>query len=240
MQQYFSDYPLQVGEEYYFDNKQAHHAKNVVRLNNEKVRLVHDGIGYFGTCYSKGNDFVAMVDSIDESVNEVGVEITLAVAMLRKEKFELVLQKAAELGVTKIIPFEASRCVAKYKKEKEDKLLKRYGDILLEASEQCKRNIIPEIISPIKFSDLDKHVSELNFVPYENAYGNSEFLSDLLKEKKSVTVVIGPEGGFSEEEIAYLLAKRYEKVTLGSRILRAETAAICVCSIISENFEALV
>ena len=65
-----------------------------------------------------------MVDSIDERINEVGVEITLAVAMLRKEKFELVLQKAAELGVTKIIPFEASRCVAKYKKEKEDKLLK--------------------------------------------------------------------------------------------------------------------
>ena len=118
MQQYFSDYPLKVGEEYYFDNKQAHHAGNVVRLNNEKVRLVHDGIGYFGTCYSKGNDFVAMVDSIDESVNEVGVEITLAVAMLRKEKFELVLQKAAELGVTKIVPFQASRCVAKYKKEK--------------------------------------------------------------------------------------------------------------------------
>ena len=47
MQQYFSDYPLQVGEEYYLDNKQAHHAGNVVRLNNEKVRLVHDGIGYF-------------------------------------------------------------------------------------------------------------------------------------------------------------------------------------------------
>ena len=78
----------------------------------------------------------------------------------------------------------------------------------------------------------------MNFVPYENAYGNSEFLSNLLKEKKSVTVVIGPEGGFSEEEIAYLSANGYEKVTLGSRILRAETAAICVCSIISEKFEA--
>ncbi|MDY2960479.1 MAG: RsmE family RNA methyltransferase [Hornefia sp.] len=239
MQQYFSDYPLRVGEEYYFKPKQAHHAKNVVRLKNEKVRLVHHGTGYFATCYGKGNDFVAMVDSVDDRINEIGVDITLAVAMIRKEKLEFVLQKAAELGVSRIVPFESSRCVAKYKREKGDKILKRYKEILLEASEQCKRNIIPEIVLPVKLSELDKYTSELNFVPYEDAYGKSEFLSAFLKEKKSVTVAIGPEGGFSDEEIGELSNKGFEQVTLGSRILRAETAAIYACSVISERFEML-
>ena len=82
MQQYFSDYPLKVGEEYYFDNKQAHHAKNVVRLNNEKVRLVHDGIGYFGTCYSKGKDFVAKVISTPTSFTLSSMESTVATKSL--------------------------------------------------------------------------------------------------------------------------------------------------------------
>lgn len=239
MQQYFCDYPLNVGDEYYFEPNQAHHAKNVVRLNNEKVRLVYDGKGYFATCRSKGDDFVAVVDSVDERVNEIGVEVTLAIAMIRKERFELILQKAAELGVTKIVPFESSRCVAKYKKEKSDKILRRYRDILLEASEQCKRNYIPEIVEPIRFSEIGDYISELNFVPYENAYGNSKFFTDLLTEKRSITIAIGPEGGFSEEEIEYLLFNSFEKVTLGSRILRAETAAIYVCSIVSEKFESM-
>ena len=116
MQQYFSDVPIEIGDEYIFNKNQVHHAKNVVRLENERVRIVHDGIGYFATCYSSGNDFVAKIEERDERVNEIGTELTLAVALIRKEKFELVLQKAAELGVTKIIPYISSRCVVKYKR----------------------------------------------------------------------------------------------------------------------------
>ena len=102
MQQYFSDIPLAVGQEYIFNKDQAHHAKNVVRLHHEKIRLVYDGIGYFADAYSKGKDFVAMVLEKDERINEIGVEVTLAIGLIRKEKFELVLQKACELGVTRI------------------------------------------------------------------------------------------------------------------------------------------
>ncbi len=237
MQQYFSESPLTVGEEYYFDDKQAHHAKTVVRLENEKIRLVYAGKGYFATCYSRGRDFVAMVDEEDDRNNEIGVEVTLAVALIRKEKFELVLQKAAELGVTQIVPFESSRCVAKFKREKSDKLIRRYRDILMEAAQQCKRNIIPEIVEPVGIKDLGKYKSELNFVPYENAYDSSDFLTKYLEDKKSVTIAVGPEGGFSKEEIADLTENGFITVTLGSRILRAETAAIYSCSVISESYE---
>lgn len=234
MQQYFSDVPIEIGDEYIFDKRQAHHAKNVVRLENEKVRIVHDGIGYFATCYSSGKDFVAKIEEKDERVNEIGVELTLAVALIRKEKFELVLQKAAELGVTKIVPYVSSRCVVKYKKEKGDKVLSRYQDILLEASEQCKRNIVPEIIEPVKLSELTKYCSDVNLLPYENAYGGARYMSEIIDEKKSLTIVIGPEGGFSDDEVEELKVAGFETVTLGSRILRAETAAMYACSVASE------
>ena len=234
MQQYFSEVPIEVGDEYIFDKRQAHHAKNVVRLENERVRIVHDGIGYFATCYSSGKEFVAKIEEKDERVNEIGVELTLAVALIRKEKFELVLQKAAELGVTKIVPYVSSRCVVKYKKEKGDKVLSRYQDILLEASEQCKRNIVPEIVEPVKLSELAKYCSDVNLLPSENAYGGARYMSEIIDEKKSLTIVIGPEGGFSDEEVAELKTAGFETVTLGSRILRAETAAMYVCSVAGE------
>lgn len=234
MQQYFSDVPIEIGDEYIFDKRQAHHAKNVVRLENEKVRIVHDGIGYFATCYSSGKDFVAKIEEKDERVNEIGVELTLAVALIRKEKFELVLQKAAELGVTKIVPYVSSRCVVKYKKEKGDKVLNRYQDILLEASEQCKRNIVPEIVEPVKLSELAKYCLDVNVLPYENAYGGARYMSEVIDEKKSLTIAIGPEGGFSDEEVEVLKVAGFETVTLGSRILRAETAAMYACSVAGE------
>lgn len=237
MQQYFSDMPLEVGDEYVFDNKQRHHAKNVVRLDNKKIRLVYRGQGYFARCERRGNDFVAVVEEKDECVNELGVELILVVGLIRKEKFELILQKASELGVTKVIPFISSRCIIKPKKEKSDKVLARYKDILKEAAEQCKRNKIPSIISPIDFKDILKYKSELNFVPYERGYGKSPFLSDKIDGEKSVTMVIGPEGGFSEEEIEFLIENGFLTVTFGSRILRAETAAIYGCSIVCESIE---
>ena len=234
MQQYFSDVPIEIGDEYIFDKRQAHHAKNVVRLENERVRIVHDGIGYFATCYSSGKDFVAKIEEKDDRVNEIGTDITLAVALIRKEKFELVLQKATELGVTKIIPYTSPRCVVRYKREKGDKVLSRYQDILLEASEQCKRNLVPEIVEPVKLTDLKDYCSEKNLLPYENAYGKSKFIGEVLDEKKSVTIAIGPEGGFSDDEVDMLKGMGFETVTLGPRILRAETAAMYACSVAGE------
>ena len=238
MQQYFSDTPLVVGQEYIFNKDQAHHAKNVVRLHHEKIRLVYDGIGYFADAYNKGKEFVAMVLEKDERINEIGVEVTLAMGLIRKEKFELVLQKACELGVTRIVPFESIRCVVHAKKEKEDKQQARRIDILQEAAEQCKRNRIPEITPIVQLKDLVNYRSDVNVLPYENAYSKSKFLTEVLSPGKSITFVIGPEGGFAPEEVEFLAQNGFEAITLGKRILRAETAAMYACAVISEQNEA--
>lgn len=237
MQEYFVETPLKIGEDYIFTKEQAHHAKTVVRLDHEIVRLVYEGKAFFAEAMSKEGIFIAHVKEEDPSIREMQCEVTLALALIRKEKFEFVLQKAAELGVSRIVPFESSRCVVHAKKERADKQMLRWNTILLEASQQCKRNYVPEITDVISFKDLAKIQSEEKYACYENAYGHSSFLSDCTKNAKSAAIVIGPEGGFSEDEIKQLTAMGYSPITLGSRILRAETAAIYCLSVLSEIYE---
>ena len=158
MQQYFVDTPLRVGEDYIFTKEQAHHAKTVVRLDHEKVRLVYQGQAYFAEAYTKDKEFIAHVYEKDDNIHESLCDVTLAVALIRREKFELVLQKATELGVKRIVPFESSRCVVRSKKEKADKLKTRWNAIVQEASEQCKRNCIPEVTDIVPFKQLNQYL----------------------------------------------------------------------------------
>lgn len=237
MQQYFCDVPLQVGKLYEFTKDQAHHAGTVLKLDHETVRLVYDEKGYFATCYRDGKKVVAMVEKEDERVNELPCHITLAIALIRREKFEWILQKACELGVDTILPFESSRCVVHAKKEKADRQKERWYSIVQSAAEQCKRNHIPEVKDIILFSQLADYEADLKMCAYENAYGTSEYISDLYHGEKNILVVIGPEGGFSECEIEQLVQSDYSACTLGSRILRAETAAVYALSVLGELAE---
>lgn len=236
MQQYFCDSPVQVGEDYFLKKEHAHHAE-VVRLDHERVRLVYQGAGFFGECVKENGAYLVHVTEKDPNVNELPVEVTLMPALIRREKFELVLQKATEMGVTRIVPFESSRCVVHAKKEKGEKQSSRYQDIVKEAAEQCKRNTIPVVEDVCKFADIVNYQSEVNVAPYENAYGNARFLSEAVDGKHSVTIVIGPEGGFSEAEMAQMQEMCFEPVTLGSRILRAETASIYAVAVCGEAAE---
>ncbi len=233
MQQYFVSEPLSVGKQYILTKEQAHHAGKVLRMNHETVRLVYEGKGYFADVYPDGKQMVALVEKEDENTHELPVDITLAMALIRKEKMELILLKAAELGVKRVVPFESSRCVVKNIKEKDEKRKVRWQSILQEGSEQCKRDCIPELTDTIPFSSLTDYISDCNLCAYENAYGNAKFMSDTL-HGKSITIVIGPEGGFSQEEVSQLQDMGYESITLGSRILRAETAALYALSVTGE------
>lgn len=237
MQQYFIERQLALGEEYLFTGDAAHHAKNVVRLHNETVRLVYHGQAWLATAYQKDGSLYAHVDKVDERVNEIGCDVILCMALIRREKMELVLQKAAELGVSGIVPFVSSRCVVKEKKEKSDKLRKRWESILQEAAEQCKRNQIPTLFDTIAFDKLKDVQAQVKLAAYENAYGSSKRLYDVLEQGKSTAFVIGPEGGFSSAEVEQLQSFGYQPVTLGKRILRAETAAIAACALTAEFLE---
>lgn len=236
MQQFFCDSPVTIGEDYILNKENAHHAE-VVRLDHETVRLVYEGVGYFGECVKENKQYLVHVIQQDPRINEPGIAITLAPALIRREKFELVLQKAAELGVSRIVPFESSRCVVHASKEKGGRLLMRWQDIVKDAAEQCKRNLIPQVEEICSLEDLVSYKSEVNTAPYENAYGSSRYLSEAADGSHSITIVIGPEGGFSQDEIQQLAQMGFEAVTLGSRILRAETASIYAMAVCSEAAE---
>ena len=229
MQQYYVEEPLEEGKIIQLPKDKAHHAFRVLKLQHETVRLVSHGTGWFAEVYQEGGNGMARILSADPDLNELHTNITLCMALIRREKFELVLQKAAELGVKKIVPFESSRCVVKAKNEK----TARWNAILLEACEQCKRTLVPECLAPVPIKDLSSFKSTVNLCAYENAGSQASFIHESLPAD-SVTIVIGPEGGFSKEEVQLLSDAGFSPVTLGSRILRAETAAFYACSVIGE------
>ncbi|MBD3359582.1 MAG: RsmE family RNA methyltransferase [Candidatus Buchananbacteria bacterium] len=166
---------------------------------------------------------------------ELALEINLYQSLLKKDKFELVLQKATEIGVKKIIPIISENCIVK---DLSKTKISRYEKILTEATMQSGGKITPELNQVL---DFEKAIAELNtedfnLIAHEREQDNK--LINILQNNnfKKINLFIGPEGGFSEQEIN--LAQRYSVLSfsLGKRILRAETAALVACGTISQIF----
>ena len=232
MYQFFVDEPIEVGQTISLSSDQEHHAKNVLRLNHEKVRIVSNEEGYFGEGYIEDNQFLVHILEKDNHPKELNKNVTLALALIRREKFELVLQKATELGVHQIIPFLSSRCVVQEKKEKSSRQMERWNKIVKEASAQCKRNVVPMIKETQTLEEVSKHNVSLKLVANSDLEKPSVLLEDALKKEETL-IVIGPEGGFSTKEIELLEENGFVSVSLGNRILRAETACMYALSVIS-------
>ena len=230
MYQFFVDEPIQVGCDIILSKDQTHHAKDVLRLHNEMVRIVSDGKGYFGEIYIQDKEAHVRIDKEDIYNNELDIDITIGIALIRKEKMELAIQKATELGAKKIVPLVTKNCVVKSIDKHKERILQRYQTIATEASAQCKRNIIPTITEPLSIADADTIMSKFNYVAHNEA---TSPLSKRKETKTSVTILIGPEGGFDESEIEVLVKDGYETVSFGRRVFRAETAVMYACTVLS-------
>ena len=175
-----------------------------------------------------------------EAASELPVRVTLYMAFPKGDKLETVIQKATELGVCRIVPFESSRCIKRPKEDKIDKQLLRYKRIAEEAAKQSGRALIPEILSPMSYSEmLSRATSEGKAVfCYEREEKTTlgELLSS-LKTGESVSVIVGSEGGFSEDEAREAISMGCVSVSLGKRILRCETAPLFVLSAIGYECE---
>ena len=163
-------------------------------------------------------------------------EVTLIIPLLKEQKMDLILQKATELGVAKIIPIITERSVVKLDEKKEQKKLERWSRICKEASEQSHRIDIPTIINTKKIDELND-IDGVKFVC--STVEKTKTLKNLLKTNTScdkINIAIGPEGGFSLKEEEKLNKLGFESVTLGSRIMRVETVPIFVLSVINYEF----
>ena len=231
MKQVYLDQIIDVNDTLALDSKQAHHIFDVLRTSSkEKIRIVTKSSGVF---YGHVLDKPKL--HIDEKLDVLKEHqsIILCCALIKQDKFEWMLQKACELGVSKIVPFVSKNTVVKLDEKKAEKKLVRWNEILLAATKQCNRNTLVELESVVSLKDLVNYKSECNVVAYEKESDPSKHMAHYLQSNPySITVCIGPEGGFEESEIKVLNDFGFENCSLGKNILRAETAACYVLSAI--------
>ncbi len=194
-------------------------------------------------CNKEKTDYLCTIASIEKervilditeempNRNESNIEVTLYQGLPKGDKMDMIIQKSVELGAVKIVPVEMKRSVAHFS-NKQSKL-QRWQRIADEASKQCMRGILPEVAEPITFDEMLDSIKEgeLTLLPYENEINTK--LKTLLRDNtgaERVNIIIGPEGGFDEEEIALASERGIPTVTLGPRIMRCETAPLAAIS----------
>ena len=193
------------------------------------------------------NTFLAVIESLNpavikvqEPINndaELNKDVTLFFALAKSDKIEFVIQKATELGAKRVILFQGKRSVVKFSNEDFERKSSRYNAIAKEASEQCHRQFIPEIIYADNLRKIEQYLCDVNLFAYELEVSKSNLIDMIDENAKTVSVIIGPEGGFDESEAEYLTSLKFKPVSLGKRILRCETAAVYALSVISYLLE---
>ena len=213
------------------DNKlDCGHIQNVYRLQiNDKVRVIDGEFEYLTKILSvsKREVVLEIIKKMEDNYS-LDVNIDMAVGILKNDKMNLAIQKLTEIGVNKIIPLKTERVIVKINEKKE-----KWETVVREALKQCRGVKFPKISEIKKFCEIDYEKYDKIIFAYENSE-NSKSIFELIDEKdKNILCVIGPEGGITKEEVNFLKEKNAFEVSLGARILRAETASIVVAGIIS-------
>jgi len=216
------------------------------RPGDQVVVLDNSGIEYLVTLQSLSREQAqGVVVSKSPGAGEPRARITLYQGVLKSDKFELVLQKGTEVGISSFIPVFCARSIPRAsEKEWAASRLTRWQRIIREAAEQSRRGRIPTLAKPVEFSAACDAAQGMDLIPWEQEHAVG--LKTTLQEWKarlneavqpnapalSISIFIGPEGGFTAEEVDYARARGIAPVSLGNRILRAETAGIVTAAAI--------
>lgn len=223
---------------------EARHLRKVLRLRAGDEVNVFDGEGkeYRGLVneIAGSSARVDLIEAVEAASPESPLQLTLAVALLKGEKFDLVVQKATELGVRRLISIITTRADVKIKSAHDaDRKIARWQRIALEATKQCGRALLMKVDKPALFADLIKHADhaggELRLMFSERGGEPLQLELRAGQHSRSVTALVGSEGGWTDEEIAQARVAGWEIVTLGGRILRAETAAITIPALLQHR-----
>ncbi|MDD7131799.1 MAG: RsmE family RNA methyltransferase [Firmicutes bacterium] len=210
------------------------HIKKVMRMNiNDKIEVVYNNKLHICKITSLEPFNIKVIEKLDED-KKTKIELTVAVALVKEQKMDLILQKLTELGVSRIIPVSMERSIVKLDKERFNKKKVRWESICKEASEQSKRTNIP-IIEDIKsIKDLTKEDADLKLVASTKEKEKLlNYYLQSIEDCAKIIMVIGPEGGISDKEEDILVSNGYNRVSFGNLIFRVETATIYVASIIN-------
>jgi 16S rRNA (uracil1498-N3)-methyltransferase len=224
------------------------HIRNVLRSMPGDMLEISDGAGTdFNTAIEliEKDSVVVSITASTPNKTEPPIDITLFQGIPKADKMDFIIQKCIELGVKRIVPVMTARTVVRFDNAR-DAAAKtaRWQRIASEAAKQCDRGIIPVVGEPVRFANVFKLTEDsgLKLIPYEEeTEGNLRFQLEKIKKENNIkcgqpkiqiAVFIGPEGGFTQEEVSKAVENGFKSVTLGPRILRTETAGIAVVSII--------
>ena len=207
---------------------QIHYLRDVLRLKSGDVVEVFDGEGrnYSGTILLSGEEAIIHSLAAVQCPQEPSSELTLAQALIKVDRFELVLQKATELGVREVVPLGTRYCEVRIDPSKIEARRERWQRIVRDASRQCGRALVPRVRRPLEFSEFLR-ASDWEKCARLLFHGHSGHAWDPSRVPPGAALVcIGPEGGWHPDEVTAASAAGFRILSLGPRILRAETAAI--------------
>ncbi|KWV90595.1 16S rRNA (uracil(1498)-N(3))-methyltransferase [Erythrobacter sp. YT30] len=224
----FVEQKLEAETQVMIDGQQAHYLSKVMRVREGDIVILCDNITgeWAARVGDAGKRSVRLEIAEHLRPRESVPDLWLCPALLKKDRFDLVLEKATELGAARIQPVITRRCVA-------DKLnLDRARTITTEAAEQCARTALPELASPIKLEALLRDWPTDRALFFADEQGSESMDEAFAENKGAAAILIGPEGGFDDEERAAIRAHPLARpLSLGPRILRGETAAITALSV---------
>lgn len=225
--------------------EEARHLRDVLRLRIGDRVHVFDGAGKEFDCSidesRKDTARLKVLAEVAPARPESPLQLTLAVALLKSDKFDLVVQKATELGVARVVPVTTKLADIRLRDDSDaNKRVTRWQRIALEASKQSGRAVVPEVTHPISFTDLllSTHDTEQRKLMFSEREGQSllEIKDTLNHTQLQILALVGSEGGWTDEEISLARDHSWRVVTLGGRTLRAETAAIAVAVLLQHLF----
>ncbi|MDX6385126.1 MAG: rRNA (uracil1498-N3)-methyltransferase [Blastocatellia bacterium] len=227
--------------------EETRHARDVLRLQAGEEVSVFNGTGREFLCtvqsISRNSTTLSVVAEVGPARPESPLDLTLAIALLKGEKFDLVIQKTIELGVKRIVPLDTERADVRFRDgHSSENRLARWRRIALEAAKQTGRAYVPEISEPVACTNLltsSRSSARLMFSEREGTSLSAAALG-FGEHPSAMIALVGPEGGWSDNEIETARAGGWGIVTLGGRILRAETAGIAVVTLLQHRFGDLV
>lgn len=218
------------------EGSDANHLKNILRAElGGEVCIVTEECEYVSKIINI-NEFDLLCEIVKKvkNNNEAKTNITLCQSLPKQTKMETVIQMNVELGVKRFIPLLTKRCIVKLNEvSRVNKKLDRWRKVSHESSKQSRRNVVPEVTAVFGLKDIVKLAEDEGatiLVPYERE--NHMQIKDAVGDGNNYFIVIGPEGGFAEEEIVYLIENGARVVTLGKRILRTQTAGLVAATCI--------
>ncbi|WP_100643068.1 16S rRNA (uracil(1498)-N(3))-methyltransferase [Alteromonas facilis] len=215
----------------------SHYMANVLRLSTDTPVVLFNG---------DGHEYSGVISVINKRNTQVSIDAKLALdpqsplrlhlgqGVSKGERMDMALQKATELGVTEITPIITERCAVKLNEERWQKKLAQWRKIIQSACEQCGRNTLPTLHTPVQFQDWLKATTEQTRLLFDPTA--TQRIGQMDYNTQGYRLLVGPEGGLSEQETYTAIQAGYKALSMGPRILRTETAAIASIAVLQANF----